>query len=194
MLRPVRSELVKAFPVRFTYALIVADAATGMLIAAGLPPKGPKGAESVTAFQASCWWGASGVSRIVVAFGTLIVCGEFYHKTVSRSPLIPVGGHRSGVPRSGIPTGTTSMWPTPNGSIPGRDQDARKQLICMRLSATPTWYSAARSRRSPWLRLLLDDSAGCAVWFLEVAVGSQPRGECWPACSGSRLLSASLAP
>ena len=52
MLRPVRSKLVKAFPVRFTYALIVADAATGMLIAAGLPPKG---AESVTAFQASCW-------------------------------------------------------------------------------------------------------------------------------------------
>jgi hypothetical protein len=140
MLRPVRSELVKAFPVRFTYALIVADAATGMLIAAGLPPKG---AESVTAFQASCWWGASGVSRIVVAFGTLIVCGEFYHKTVSRSPLTPRRrGHRSGVPRSGILTGTTSMWPTPNGSIPGRDQDARKQLICMRLSGTPTWCLA----------------------------------------------------
>jgi hypothetical protein len=46
MIRSVRSELVKAFPVRSAYALILADAAAGMLIAAGLPPKG---AESVTA-------------------------------------------------------------------------------------------------------------------------------------------------
>ncbi len=82
----IRAELLKLFSIRTTWALIAASAAMGLLVLAGLPP--PQEHATGAALLLELFVAASITSPLVLALGTLLVGGEFHHKTISQTLLV----------------------------------------------------------------------------------------------------------